>query len=441
MTTDNPNLSDREIEILNLLGQGKSNKDIAQELFISINTVKVHVNNIYKKLGVSSRTEATVYAIEHGLIENPRSEAEPVHIYIPVSKTSNEEMNQTPAISSKYWWLVVMAGLGLIIGLSLLLSKNKNSLAPTPTVNPIINTLNQERWWELSDIPTPRKNMAITVWDGSIYTIAGSTVDGPSDVIERFNSSTNQWDVLSNKPTPVTHAQAATLGGKIYVPGGTRKNGTISSIMEVYDPRTDKWSVLEDLPFPVSHYGLTTFEGNIYLFGGWDGKKDLDTAWVFNPNQEEWRELPPMPVARTEFTVVPLGDKLYFFGGKCKGKPCLQSFTFSPNLENSDESAWNEQILLDSSIDFIGAQEVSGSLFLFGLAEEGMIELKNYTPQNNMWYTYSEKPTVVPNPGTQLVSIGGNVFFLGGNTSEDTPSEKLIRYQAVYTIVLPQIGN
>ena len=63
-------LSDREIEVLRLVGQGKSNKEIAMDLDISVNTVKVHVSNIYQKIGVSSRTEATLFAIENGVV-NP----------------------------------------------------------------------------------------------------------------------------------------------------------------------------------------------------------------------------------------------------------------------------------------------------------------------------------------------------------------------------------
>ena len=59
-------LSDREIEVLRLVGQGKSNKEIAMDLDISVNTVKVHVSNIYQKIDVSSRTEATLFAIENG---------------------------------------------------------------------------------------------------------------------------------------------------------------------------------------------------------------------------------------------------------------------------------------------------------------------------------------------------------------------------------------
>jgi ATP/maltotriose-dependent transcriptional regulator MalT len=60
-------LSDREIEVLRLVASGRSNKDIATELFISENTVARHVSNIFAKLSVSSRAAATAYAFKHGI--------------------------------------------------------------------------------------------------------------------------------------------------------------------------------------------------------------------------------------------------------------------------------------------------------------------------------------------------------------------------------------
>ncbi len=62
------NLTPREMEVLGLLAQGKSNPDIAAQFVISRATVKVHVERIIRKLGVSDRTQAVVRAIETGLI-------------------------------------------------------------------------------------------------------------------------------------------------------------------------------------------------------------------------------------------------------------------------------------------------------------------------------------------------------------------------------------
>jgi two-component system nitrate/nitrite response regulator NarL len=60
-------LTQREREILGCLTRGKSNKAIAQELGISVDTVKLHVKNVLTKLNLSSRVEAAVYAVRHDL--------------------------------------------------------------------------------------------------------------------------------------------------------------------------------------------------------------------------------------------------------------------------------------------------------------------------------------------------------------------------------------
>lgn len=62
---ENP-LSPREREILSHIARGDSNKDIAQLLNLADSTVKIHVQNIFKKLNITSRVQAAVYAIDHG---------------------------------------------------------------------------------------------------------------------------------------------------------------------------------------------------------------------------------------------------------------------------------------------------------------------------------------------------------------------------------------
>jgi NarL family two-component system response regulator LiaR len=61
-------LTEREMEVLNLVVQGQSNRQIADGMFISIATVKAHVSSILSKLQVSSRAEAIAYAIKHRLV-------------------------------------------------------------------------------------------------------------------------------------------------------------------------------------------------------------------------------------------------------------------------------------------------------------------------------------------------------------------------------------
>jgi DNA-binding NarL/FixJ family response regulator len=64
-------LTQRELEVLRLVAEGKTNAEIAQSLFVSVGTVKVHVEHIIGKLGVSDRTQAAVRAGELGYIVHP----------------------------------------------------------------------------------------------------------------------------------------------------------------------------------------------------------------------------------------------------------------------------------------------------------------------------------------------------------------------------------
>jgi LuxR family maltose regulon positive regulatory protein len=61
-------LSDREIEVLECISEGLSNREIAQRLTIALSTVKSHTRNIYSKMGVNSRTQAIAHARAWGIL-------------------------------------------------------------------------------------------------------------------------------------------------------------------------------------------------------------------------------------------------------------------------------------------------------------------------------------------------------------------------------------
>jgi DNA-binding NarL/FixJ family response regulator len=69
--SEKPRLSDREMDVVQLVSQGFHNKEIGKKLFISEQTVKNHMHNIFDKLGVSDRLELALYAIHQCLIEKP----------------------------------------------------------------------------------------------------------------------------------------------------------------------------------------------------------------------------------------------------------------------------------------------------------------------------------------------------------------------------------
>ena len=59
-------LTDREAEVLALITQGRSNSEIAQVMYLSINTVKTYIRSAYRKIGVKSRTQAVLWGVQHG---------------------------------------------------------------------------------------------------------------------------------------------------------------------------------------------------------------------------------------------------------------------------------------------------------------------------------------------------------------------------------------
>lgn len=65
-------LTEREKDVIRLLGQGMSNKEIGSALFITERTARTYVSNILGKLGLASRTQAALYAVEHKLVETPK---------------------------------------------------------------------------------------------------------------------------------------------------------------------------------------------------------------------------------------------------------------------------------------------------------------------------------------------------------------------------------
>ena len=65
-------LTQRELQILQLVIEGKTNKAIAHEIQISEKTVEFHLDNVYSKLGARSRLMASIWALQHGINAEPR---------------------------------------------------------------------------------------------------------------------------------------------------------------------------------------------------------------------------------------------------------------------------------------------------------------------------------------------------------------------------------
>jgi DNA-binding NarL/FixJ family response regulator len=74
-----PHLTRRELEIVRLVAEGRTNKQIAGTLWVTVNTIKFHLSNIYRKLTVANRAEATRWAERNGLLDEPAALVERGH--------------------------------------------------------------------------------------------------------------------------------------------------------------------------------------------------------------------------------------------------------------------------------------------------------------------------------------------------------------------------
>lgn len=63
-------LSAREVDVIRLITQGYSNEEIAQELYVTGNTVKSFIRSAYRKLGVTRRSQAVIWGFQHGLLDD-----------------------------------------------------------------------------------------------------------------------------------------------------------------------------------------------------------------------------------------------------------------------------------------------------------------------------------------------------------------------------------
>lgn len=345
-------LSPREREILQLAATGLTNREIAQKLTISPNTVKVHLSNIFEKTGVSSRTEATLYGMEHGIVE------------VPGGGEAGAGQTTWRDLARKYLWV----GAALLLLLAVfLVTFSTNVLFPAPTPEPAALA---ERWKELAPMPEPRARMAAAAYDGEIYAIAGEGPQGVSGDVFRYTPATDTWAVLSDKPTQVADVQGVLIGEKIYVPGGRLASGMPTDVLEIYDPRQDAWETGAKLPKAVSAYALADFEGQLYLLGGWDGERALDSVYVYDPAGDAWREGTPMAVARQDAGAVALADKIVVLGGRNDRGALKEARAYFPSRDASNEVPWETFADLPESRYGFGAASIYDKIYVIGGTSE-----------------------------------------------------------------------
>jgi DNA-binding CsgD family transcriptional regulator len=423
-------LSEREREVLRLVATGATNEQIARQLSISVNTVKVHLRNIFAKLGVASRTEASLLAIREGWV-----------VLEPVSPPPPENPTSAPAVPRPFrlaWprWaavaIVALLGVGLAF-LALSRFPGRWSAWGKPSPSPV-GLLSAQRWAIRSAMPTPRREAIVVPVGGMLYALGGIDSKGVSTALERFDPINNRWEVLPPKPTGVVDAQAAVLSERIYVPGGKDAGGNPVALTEVYDVGLGRWRPAASLPRPLAAYALVAFEGRLLLFGGWDGTRYRDEILRYTPEDDRWDEVARLPFPWGEGSAVVTDDHILLLGGPKDSTRGPTLIEFGADLASPEEHPLPPEVVGNR---FRAVALTSDLIYL--LAEgEGDIppSLWQYRHRTGTWQRISQPvPNGLPR-GAAIAGYGTQIYILGGQT-DGRPLALTQEYQALFTIVIP----
>ncbi len=435
-------LSEREIEILRLLATGLSNKEIAAQLYLSINTVKVHLRNIFAKLGVQSRTEATLVALQRGYVTVPGTAvangAEPAASEsVEGGEPSSGEAAAvsaaasvpvaTPAVEIEpplpIWRRLALIGIAaLAVGLALVAvprgsAQNSNGIEPFSDSHTgsagITAGVGNTAWQQVSSMSQGRGRLAVAALKSEIVAIGGETASGVTGLVEIWDAAQQKWRTGQSKPVPVANIGAAVVAGKVIVPGGYTAAGTPTAVVEAYDLISDTWTSLAALPEPRLAYALATYEDKVYLFGGSDGQGYANTTYIYDPSRNLWTTGAPLPVERGFAAAAPLGDSIYVVGGFADGHEFNRCDRYLPKADR-----WEQCAPMFVARGGLSLAPVAGQLLAVGGGFTGYLSFnERYDPNSNSW-------SVVPTPFTGewrsmgTASIGNDVYAVGGRSGQ-----------------------
>ena len=426
-------LSEREIEILKLVATGLSNKEIAYQLRISPNTVKVHLKNIFSKIGVVSRTEAAMFAVRQGWVEAGNQAA--------VGVIENEGKSGVSGVVQSAFSPFVLSLFGtggfvlmiLVVILFVSLAGRNNpqviEIVVTPTPEPV-------RWELVTQMPEAKKSMAYAAVDNRIYIIGGETPNGVSDRVDIYDTVTGQWSEGARKPTSVSEACGAYLDGKIIVAGGKMPDGTVTNVVEAYNVREDRWESLAELPLPLAGAGCVEYEGSYYLIGGWDGEKVIRSVWKYSLSEIAWENAGELIRPRMYFSVAKVDGHIYTIGGLdgVSGLSSVSRLTKKDGvMEDHETSELPEERHHQTSLGVLDKIYVLGGIN-DSMTLQGSLEI---SPRDNI-QRFIENPKLQTWHSQGIVSFGEYLYSFAGVLDGELSTD-FYRLRVLFTLVLPMI--
>ncbi len=453
MSIDECPLSERELEVLRLVATGATNQQIARALVISPNTVKVHLRNIFEKLEVASRTEATMLAVQAGWLTlegmRPAVEGRPASAAEP--KEPEPEPAPMPAVRPsphlELWQRVYLIGVAIVAALAVLWplaepAGSRMELGPFSDVGrPALGPApwaNVPRWTALAPLPQPRARLALASYGGRLYAIGGEGAEGVSSAVYAFDPLANAWSERSRKPTPVSNLGVVALGDRLYAVGGCTADGGVTDVMEVYDPARDTWHAVKPMPAPRCAHAVAALGDRLYVFGGWDGSRYVADVFIYDRAADAWERGTPMPAARGFLGAVALKGHIYVIGGFDGRREYALAHRYDPAAAARGEPAWEALPPMMQARGGLGVAAEGNAIYAIGGGWRGDLAYnERFDVLSNTW-SRVESPFKVQwrNPG--VATLGTQVYVVGGWSGDYLNATAA--YQASFRTFLPLGG-
>ncbi len=433
------------MEVARHLVTGASNAEIARELVISPHTVKVHLRNIFEKLQVNSRTEASMLLVQRGWLAVP-GVALPSDEYEPPP----EPLADSPGRPAMWQRLYLMAATFICLAAlwipswivqarpaADLLSDVRRPRLGQPSIEPL------PRWEARTPLGAALSRLALVALGDRLYAIGGEAEGGRSTAaVSVYDLLANDWRPAASLPLPLANAAAAAADERIYVAGGNTAEGSsgeaeLHDTLWIYDPEDDAWSEAGTLPGPLAGAALAADAGALYLVGGWDGQSMRSEIWrlaLDGTATPEWTLVAQMDTPRAFHGAALVGSSLYVVGG-FDGRRELGDAA----LYSLESHSW--RTLPPLSTPRSGLSLVYDDLAVYALGGGSTYAVdthERYDPTVNAWTNF---PSPVPGEWRHLgaAAHNGRLHLIGGWSGDYLDIH--LQYQSTFRALLPVISN
>jgi DNA-binding CsgD family transcriptional regulator len=465
-------LTERELEIVRLLGTGAGNKEIAAQLYLSPNTVKVHLRNIFTKLEAKSRTEVSMIAVRNGWIDasaggaiappdiapalsdavqpdiaaigaaaampdvempagtvhaSAAPEGAPPHRVTPDSAPSDAGPAAEPAGDS------ATAGEPEAVVPASSAQPGDSRPGEPAAASPVPARI----FVPVAPNPQPLPKLAlwrrIAMLAAVLAVAAGSLLSLPAgrssatpgldaaDVIVDANpgaelllpGEATRWYLRAALPGPRARSAAVAVGSRIYLIGGELNQAASGDVL-VFDPRANTWSDLgAPKPTPVWNAVAVAVGPRIYMAGG-TGANGAATSQLeaFDTAAKQWRALKPMPAPLTGHSMAALNNRLYVFGDRASNAGAVNSYEY-----DIASDTWRAIAPMPTPRSLAAAAAIKDRIYVVGGYDEGReyATCERYVPASDAWQACA--PMLLPRGSPGLAQVGANLFAVGGGWS------------------------